>query len=234
MQRLIKFEKDGLWLYKDGEKERPDPYEIFTVLEDICEIDEGVTLVDIFRAVEKYELLKLFISQYAWCSNIDDFHKEAEKPFTPDEDWIDDVAYLEIYRVLRFPSTHVSNHTGFHGVGRPDENGRTEHYSMSCSPMNEYANLPVKLNTGVTVFKGYEGKIVWQGEYNYSLLDVLHSIYDDISFYGGPEEKEDFKEEMRGLMDEITDHIEAGGDLRELGNIREFELPEPPPNPELN
>jgi hypothetical protein len=235
MERFVKFEKDGLWLYKDGEKIRPEDAEIFSVLEDTCEIEEGVTLLDFFRAVEQYEFLKIFIAQYAWCSDIDAFHQQAEEPFIADEDWVDNVEYLEVYRVLKFQAKYVSNYAGFHGVGRPEDGSdRIEYYSMSYSPLNEFANLPLKLNTSVTVFKGYEGKVVWQGEYRYSVLDVLHAIYDDISFAGGVEDKEDFLDDMKETMKEIDDHIEAGGDLRELGSVMELDFPEPPPNPELN
>lgn len=233
MERLVKFEKDGLWLYKDGEKIRPEDVTIFTILEDICEIDEGVTLLDVIRAINKYDLLKVFISQYAWCSDLERFHQQAEEPYVPKED--ENVEYLEIYRVLKFQSRYVTNYTGFRGVGRPEDGSdRIEHFSMSYSPLNEFANFPLKLNTSVTVFKGYEGKVVWQGEYNFSVLDVLHAIYDDISFVGGIEDKEEFLEDMHEMMDDIHEHLESGGDPSELGTIREFELPEPPPNPELN
>jgi hypothetical protein len=38
---------------------------------------------------------------------------------------------------------------------------------------------------------------------NFNLLSILDAVYWDISFYGGPQEAEEFKEELCRRVDEI-------------------------------
>jgi|SRR5215831_11058778 len=214
MSEHAKIAKDGIWSYKwDGdlhEYVKRRPKYIWTLLRCACEIEEGVTLRDIFEAVTKLPELKDFISQYAWCRHIDEFHRDAQKmvlKMEPDPEPLD---YLEIY-------WHASTHTykkknsidlspGFHGIGKPDDHGFTC-YSVSYSPMWELAHLPVKLNPEVLIHdpKMREGKakLLFVGERDFSLLDVLDAIYDDISFMGGPEDNAAFLEEMKDTTEKI-------------------------------
>jgi hypothetical protein len=243
MDRCVRFEKDGLWFYDDeGKRTRPKEEVIFARLNETCEIADDTTLLDIFHAVDHYELLKLFISQFSWCLSIEEFHKAAEEPFIPpltDENWQDDLEYMEVYRTFDLHAKYVNNHCGFHAVGKfnEEENSR-EHYSTSASPINEYCNIPVRLNNAVTIFKGYKREVIWQGQYNYTVLDVLDAIYDDISFYGGPEDNKAFLEDMKGRMEGVQEWIDGDRKDPEKYGIAPFPLDPPEDeeeiNPELN
>ncbi|MGH2612519.1 MAG: hypothetical protein ACRDFB_05660, partial [Rhabdochlamydiaceae bacterium] len=90
-----------------------------------------------------------------------------------------------------------SMYYGFHGIGESDEESKkqgylTTRYSVSCQPVCDLAYLPVKLNKKVEVyhFKPNSGKpdIIFTGESNFSLLEVLGAIFDDISVHRGPSE----------------------------------------------
>jgi hypothetical protein len=217
MSEHAKIEKDGIWSYKwDGDAReyvKRRPRYIWTLLRCSCEIEEGVTLRDIFEGVAKLPDLKDFISQYAWCRHIDEFHEDARKmvlKMEPDPEPLD---HLEIYW---HASTHnykkknsIDLSAGFHGIGKPNEQGFTC-YSVSYSPMWELANLPVKLNTEVSIYdpkmRDGKAKLIFMGERDFTLLDVLDAIYDDISFMGGPADNAAFLEEMK----ETTEKIKSG------------------------
>lgn len=188
MSERIEFTPDGLVEYKwDGEKKkyirkRPKKKQILTCLRKNCEIAEGTTLKQIFEAVDRYQLLKLVISQYSWCHDIDAFHAQAQEPqrFDPD-DGHEVIDYLEIHH---YPEVHQftekKKHPGgtrertitvdfetevaFHGLGPVDEKSEYPQsankdgmvqYSVSYSPMWKIADLPVKLNKTFEVFEPF-------------------------------------------------------------------------------
>ena len=81
MSKYVQFEPTGLWIYRydSDTKEyvrwkRPGRHSVLTHLRRECQIQEGTTLQDIFRAVARYKLLTAFISMYSWCPDIEEFH----------------------------------------------------------------------------------------------------------------------------------------------------------------
>jgi hypothetical protein len=190
MSEYIQLEPKGIVLYKyDSKREkyvrqRPKKLTILTHLRSDCKIKEGTTLKDIFHGVEKYKLLKLVISQYSWCREIDEFHAQAEEPMRSDPSDTDPLSYLEIYW---HPEVHLFNETikhtgghktklrtacfdascGFHGIGPVGESRKddpfykgcdTINYSVSYSPMWKLADLPVKLNKEFTIYEPFPFK----------------------------------------------------------------------------
>jgi hypothetical protein len=92
----------------------------------------------------------------------------------------------------------------FYGV---DDKG-TE-YSVSYCPMNEIAYLPVRLKTAYDINNGFSGEKLLASTIDFSLLEVLDSIYWDISVVGGPEEKADFV----GLIDDKLEDYDTHSSL---------------------
>lgn len=239
----IVINSEGLWVHdwdsdkRETEVFRADEDRVLTHLSETCEIEEGTTLLDIFNMVESYEMLKIVISQYAWCSKIDEFHAQAKEPYTPKDD-DEKIDYLEIYHHATISSGHFNSYDGFHGVGpeppdyeHPTESGMIT-YSVSYSPMYELAYLPVVLNTdfvlyGGTTFikgKGARTKTLCQATLNYTLLEVLHAIYDDISFMGGPEDNAAFIEDMKERVDDVKEKLDAG----DYSGLTRLEFPDDP------
>lgn len=208
-----------------------------THLRDGVEIAEGVTLRDLFRIVSQYKLLKLFISQYSWCRALEEFHAQAEEPMRDEEK--DKLEYLEIYwhasvhKWKKETSFDVS--VGFHGIGKPERpedagpDGKC-HYSVSYSPMYELADLPLKLNTDLKIWGPWEGKppqkVIFEGKKDYCLLDVLDAIYWDISFMGGPQDNQEFIDEMKGRVDDIKLGIAKAIPAEEVFKELGMEVPE--------
>ncbi len=235
MSEYVQLESEGLFVYKwsgkkrDYVRRRPKKNTVLTHLRSHCKIKEGTTLLDIFRAVAKYKLLKLVISQYSWCGCIDKFHAQAEEPMRS-EDKGSKLDYLEIYwdpqvheysETIKHPDGHKDRihtasfdaYTGFQAIGdqEPDDPYQSkdgkEHYSVSHTPMYDLADLPVKLNEAFVVYSpwkaGQKQELLVKAERTYSLLEVLDAIYADISFMGGPADNAAFIEKMMDTAEKI-------------------------------
>lgn len=208
---------DGIFVRKwDHRKQietrkRAKKSNVCSYLQDPCKIAEGTTLGEIFEIVDKYKLLKLVIAQYSKCAYIDEFHEQA-KELPPEDAKQTPISHLEIswaseiYTLKENGETesHFEIYTDFHGFGL-FEDGKIGTYSVSYSPMYELANLPVTLNNKFTIHQIPE-KILPQVEYtrNFTLLDVLDAIYDDISFMGGPQDNKRFLEELNETEESIS------------------------------
>jgi len=187
------------------------------------ELAEDFTLGDLFKFTSKSELLTEFIKCYSWCNSIDEFHKQALLPNDASEL---EIWHLEIYRDMSvYVNGHIDFNAEFHGIGelsntekeyydKHPEIKRPNHtnYSVSCSRMNHLAHLPLHLNEELTISnydssKSRYGKLIDSSKYKttYTLLDVLDAVYWDISFYGGPEQADEFKEEMESRVAEILE-----------------------------
>lgn len=185
--------------------------DILTHLSNVCEIAEGTTLLNIFDAVDRFKELKYFISQYSTCYSIDEHHKQARIPLEK-KDWDKTTDYLVINKYLglhegRKKNHYFSYHCSFSGMS----NGKVE--SVSYCPLNEIADLPVKLDCSVVLkepfsFKRPEEREFFRGTFYFTFLEVLDAIYDDISFIGSPEEKAGLVDEMKDRLDEYQSEID--------------------------
>lgn len=222
---LCELRKDGL--YNLVENRYVDPTSSLENLFNPCVIAEDFCLHDMFNYVASNEKLKDFISMYSWCAAIDEFHEQAKLPVTREEPEDHVLEYLEIYYHhckntkygFDFPSAE------FHAVGRNAE-GEGDHYSVSYSPVNEFAHLPLRINPHVEIWDfGNKGRGITNVKARYStkvssttLLDILDAVYFDISFMGGPEDNKAFLEDMRGRVEEYK---EGKGEVITLEELEE-------------
>jgi hypothetical protein len=230
MSDYVEFTPDGLIVHKWNGKKRkfiqkkPKKLTIITHLRSRCVIAEGTTLGQIFDAVDKYKLLKMVISQYSWCRQLESFHAQAkERRYVENQE---EIQYLELYHHPEvYKTTETKKHPGgtrertivvdfntsigFHGIGI-DSNGSTINYSVSYNPMWELVDLPVKLNKTFDVYEPLNLDGVYKkpeklltSTREFTLLEVLDAIYWDISFMGGPEENAEFIDQMSERIDQI-------------------------------
>lgn len=157
-----------------------------------CSIDPGVTLADIFDAVERDGVLKEFLRQYSWC-DVDAFHTEARTPLTQPMK-LPHLEYIQISKYLEFDDAHAQEMLDVGGVGEPYADGQTR-YGIDLTPVNEVAHLPVRLNPVAEVRK--DGETIAQAPASFTLLDVLGEIYFEISFYGNPAQRDAFTSDLR-------------------------------------
>lgn len=169
------------------------------------EIEEGVTLRDIFDAVDANNELRYFISNYSWCSKIAEFHLAAREPKQPTASDETELVALEV--LMRVDIHELSNdkHMNvfgeFLGVGADGTS-----YSVSFSPMSSIADLPIRINENA-FFSRYGKETLDRERINMSpsFLEFLDAIYYDISFYGGPEEAKEMRDSLVTMVKEIED-----------------------------
>lgn len=204
--------KEGMWRnYWDSEtreylKIPVENEEVFRRLRDACEIEDGMTLLDIMRIVESNDILKMFIGEFSWCPDIDDFHVQVNETIRSkeiDPDYDDNMEYLEVYWETHYhKNKSFSLSPGFHGWGYDPELEREGGYAIEFTPLYDLADYPVKLNKEIKVYvlDPKNTNVVFEGTQHYSLLDVLDAIYFEVSFVGGPEEVAEMR---RSLMDTV-------------------------------
>jgi hypothetical protein len=222
----LKIKKNGLFAYEwDSEIQknvgkRVKKDRVLSKLRENCFIDKDVTLIDIFRMVASYKLLKYFIQSYSWCQAIDEFHEQAEEPIRNDENDDEKLDYLEIYHIVdSYDSKNkiqIDKSTAFHAKGKVKESvlGKLTdgNYSISCAPMYELADLPVRLRKKIEIYEPWQKKkfpkILFEGESYFTLLEILDAIYWEISFHGGPQEKDKFRDSLKSFKENIDLGIE--------------------------
>lgn len=200
----MKITKEGfkyeVWnsISKAWEEEKPNTY-LYCLKQNVT-IENGVTLGDIFKFVDKDVPLKILLGEYSWC-DVDAFHREAEQQALRKAD----LHYLELYSHFQYGEGFC---LGFHGVGEAwggKHPGNGNVYGIDMTPVNELIHLEVRLNNECKVIDEHHKEIgkckIW-----YSLLDLLSEIYFEISFLGSPESR---NETSLGLQDAIKE-IESG------------------------
>jgi hypothetical protein len=172
-------------------------------INNICEIEEGVTLRDIMNLVANDKMLTTFVSLYSSVNHIEEFHEELNVKYNKKEKECD---YLEVHRVGDLFENELNCWTDISGVNTketckycndeawPDH----KHYiSYSYTPLYKYAMLPVKLDKRFTVRDFKKDKILLNVTQDFALIDILHAIYFDISFHGGPKDRDKFCKSLK-------------------------------------
>lgn len=168
------------------------------VLRCACHLDADLTLGDIFRVVEQDPDLVRFLEEWSWC-NVDAFHSEARKPVVKEAS---DLAYIEIAKYFEWDDLEAQETIHVSGIGEPNENGAT-HYGLDFTPVNELVHLPIRLRPEMEIHKDH--KKLGEAPCTFTLLDVLGEIYWEISFYGGPEDRDREDAELRESMREVEE-----------------------------
>lgn len=203
MSEYIRITKEGMFEHEWDPETRTWPAtkvekKVVSRLRNTCKIDPDVTLRDIFELVASSPELLAFFAEYSWCRSISEFHEQARQPGPQ----LSGIEYLEIVRHIAISTSNwegkpdVEMPIDFGGVGKDGT-----HYSCSLTPMNQIAHLPLRLNLECKMFMDH--KLTGTYATGFSLLDVLDTIYDDISFHGSPKETEEVSRELVTMMEDI-------------------------------
>jgi len=211
IETRVKIYKNGI--YDDQNHLIDNPFEYLNAE---CTIEEDVTLGDIFKIVENNRPIIDFLTMYSWCGSIDEFHKVARIPFEKKDQFTEILWHLEIYRNVEGSFSNFFNiEPSFHGVGDVDANTIKHYndkneklplsmsYGIEFSPMNELIDLPVIIKEDVKVKK----KVL---NLKYILLEILDAIYWEISFFGGPQDATDKRNDLSGRLQEIKNTLDYG------------------------
>ncbi len=183
-------------------------------------------------AVKAWPAFSLFIGQYSWCRAIDEFHEEIMLDPGPDafKDNGEDgpLVRLEISRSGEIFTEKEENGQTADTFGIADNftgyaANENQRYSVSYTPLNNIATLPVVLNKEMEFRKNYAQEPILKVRTYFTLLEVLDAIYDDISFAGGPQEKVEFLGMLKSRMEDAEQHPERLKPWRSLEEAEDLE-----------
>lgn len=202
-----KFTKDGFMSVKwNPDKKADDIIKTKYPIQHInssCEIEEGITLKDIMSLVANDKMLTKFVAFYSSVNHIDEFHEELNTKCNKKEM---DCDYLEVHRVGDLFESELNCWTEVSGVNTKEtckycndvEWPDHKHYiSYSYTPLYKYAMLPVKIDKRFIVRDFKKKKILLNVTQDFTLIDILHAIYFDISFHGGPKDRDKFSRSLK-------------------------------------
>jgi hypothetical protein len=223
------------WVYDDLAKE--GEYKDFDVtnkaisyIREACELEEGVTLKDLFLLLQpEVDLFQVIFQN--WLKEYVEYGlNNPGKPagtYDPEE-----IEYLELYWDLYFDSEALYGHSrpSFHGVGyelrenlywkqdgseelgEPQwQQGERIPWGLMGSDLLSFINKPLKLNNKLTIYDdnldgdpSTYGKVL--AEYSnptYTLFNIIEGVFWEISFHGGISESKEFSEELKEAADKV-------------------------------
>lgn len=186
---------------------------------DRCEIDDNVTLRDIFLLIKRdLHFYKIVIRNW-----VDEIVEEGLKAkFKRDDKEGERIDYLELYwhyEVDKFNKEKTSQlqmpiFPGFHGVGIYDN--QPSNWAVEMSPQSSIIGLPVKLKDELIIFDDSKFKLGkkkydynYKGEIfkspSYSLGQILYGIIWELSFFGSPKDRDEQKKKLDQSVKEIEE-----------------------------
>lgn len=190
-----------------------------------CTIASDATLKDIFLILNKnLDIFDTIIGNWTKELVTEGLNNTAT-PYTGKYN-PDGIEYLELYKASEYNKSckEFYSHTDLHGIGfklKADKlfswgevewkKGTRINWSLSFLKPNEIINIPIKLNTTLTVINGdinhgkYHDKLAEYQGVTYTLGEILYSIMWELSFFGGPSSRDSKK----GELDVITKEIKS-------------------------
>lgn len=179
-----------------------------TLSESVDHIDSDVTLADILRLVACDEVLELFFTSYSSCP-IKQFCEEIQTAGTKEPEHGEYCEVVFILEIAENPPLNLpkgmDTYWAFQSIG-PD--GTI--YGIDLSPLSDIGGLPIRLNSAPGILALARHPNPYSRETGFTitptLLQFLNAILWEISFHGGPEERD----RRRAELLEIAAEVEAG------------------------
>jgi len=170
-------------------------------------VEEDVTLGDILAFVANDEFLPFFIGSYSGCNVLEIYQeiKDGVKPLVPE----DDAKYCTVAMDVEVRPDHkckthkrIETDLDFYGCGN---DGKA--YGLDLTSLAEIAALPFRLESNAILWhRGKDSDEREEGlEFTPTLLEILDTIFFDLSFYGSSTEKADVVETLQQQVKSIED-----------------------------
>ena len=194
------------------------------LFEDI-EIEEDVILEDIFKFIkcDKDNLEKIFSKSLGHYS-LSSFINEIDKKYTPFIDCGKEVKFdcIEIRFYCDYDDYDkkimLSRFSDVSCIKEEDK----EPFGMDWTPLYKIKYLPVRLNKKFIIEKlsPKKDEIFVDAYHEIQLHEFFDALFNEISFYGEPEDRNRFKEKIVGEVEEIRSKIDKGS--VKLKNFKEL------------
>jgi putative addiction module component (TIGR02574 family) len=74
--------------------------------------------------------------------------------------------------------------------------------SLSLMPVNQFLHAPLRYDPALT-FRNRANEVEYQTTINITLIEFLKAIFDDLTFYGSPDERDATRDEIHRRLHEI-------------------------------
>lgn len=211
--------KEGGWLtasWWDDEAadmvETDETKSLFRFLHQQVDLDNEFKLLDLLGLMEKQDKLSelgnmLVGSKQCMYKLLLEAQKETPEPPS--------FEHLELsWRASIDSDGDFCKWSSFNGVGFPDEDmGYAKDelipYGLDFMPICKIKHLPLKLRTDFKIYDEREtlgnAPVLINTSQTFTLYEVLFGVFNELSFYGDPEERDKELNNLMGIMKEIED-----------------------------
>lgn len=213
----IEFNRENFEDIKNGWEEKIEATITYYLYDKVI-LGDDVTFERIFDLIIQHkDILNHVLGWGAMHGHrIDMFIDEYNKPYKEE----DDLNYLEIYWACDYfewdnPKTKkkekdVTLYSSIHGMGKSPEEIP---YSIGFMKINKLKKLKVKLNSEVKWHKFIESGIslsnekrypvLMEGNLDMKLIDLFAGILYEMTFYGGPKNRQKVADDLQATSDRI-------------------------------
>lgn len=223
MKQVVLKNHSAFWKDTDDRSASGEEVEIFSLeryLQCSVSIEGDFLFIDLMRLLSCDEeffqsVFDVALGGFPLSAYIEDANKESTDK--------DKLTFVEVYwsvEVWDLPK-HKSfeSYAGFHGIGPHTCDQTGEHdplgrWAIEFSPIADYADVPIKIDNTVTIFRYEDKKPVQKieaGTRDFTLYDLIHAILNEISFCGLPEDRNEQLEDLNNRVDEVKENIRENG-----------------------
>jgi hypothetical protein len=199
MYSELKITKTGLF---NGDKDVSA--ELMRYLKHPCALESGLLFKDILSLIEPYAPhLSNLLTGGPWLMELLDEGKKQAAPCK-------DIKHIEVGWSSQLQDygdgEELEEYVNVNGAGTDGP------YGLDFCAVNSLVDLEVRLNEEVVLYDwrhaaGRLAKngppVLYKARKRLTLLDILHGIFWELSFFGGPSTREAKAKEMCGLIDQI-------------------------------
>ncbi len=205
---MILLKKNGKIFYsREYERKKISVPSFLPFMNEPLEIEEGATFKTFFnhimREKEKYSE---FFASHLGHYDLKVFDEEWQKPYVKEKD--DGMEFLEIYWHVDYDREDniINEQPALHGRGYAAKDGVTA-YAIDFTPLNKLKKYPLKLNTEYIIEEYMRRKPrsrkIFAGKKSFTVYDVIDAVLYEITFYGGPQQRNEQLEELKRRVDEV-------------------------------
>lgn len=214
--RVVEIRQGGEIFYIDWEDgkyvERNVTRTINNHLMEPCYFEDGLKLRDIFKLVETNKALFELIIPYG---HIEEIIAESKKNCSEDNDESKNMSLLLSWAVEHEKDwKELTSYICFDGAAHTDKIDEDDlsygKYGLDFLPSNHIINCEIKQNSNFDVWGGMGYKIkasqeplIKLGERCFTLYEVIHAIFWELTFYGTPDERKEKGDELSEIVKDI-------------------------------
>jgi hypothetical protein len=198
-------------------------YDLSYYFNNIVEFDDGLTVEDFLNQLSKYEkLIDLTFESYTNSIPLCLYMREIYT--IPDEkNIIKNLDYIELFEEINIYEDYLENYLSFRGIKDKKIDNDTV---LNLIPLRYWKHLKFKINNITTMYKNTldkKGKIqkydlIYTGQKDFTLFEVLSNFLLELTSYGEPAEISAVYNELKS--EELKNYIESEEIQNEINLIK--------------